>query len=187
MNDLVSVRIDTKQFDAGIDQLGRDAGKAFERAANRTLSNARTAMVAVIADDMGLAQNKVRPFLSEQKAVAAANRWTARLYASTKRVPLITFGARGPVPSRGQGGGVTARLPTGRERYPHAFIATMRSGHEGVFQRTGRRRTPIYELHGPSVYHVFQKHQSVAQARALEMYTTNLQHEFDFLLSQRAA
>lgn len=199
MGDFVSVRFDASGWTSAIDRLGRDFGKAIERGVNRTLQNASTAMVKVIADDMGLAQKIVRPFIQSDKANANGQRWVGRLYASSAKVPLLDFGAKGPEPSRGRGAGVTAKLPPpGAGRYPHLFIAAMSSGHRGVFGRVpgrymqkigrhGGRRQAIEEKFGPSVYHVFQKHQDVAEARAMEMLVTNITHEVQFLLSQVAA
>jgi hypothetical protein len=115
----------------------------------------------------------------------------ARLKASLKRIPLFDFGAKGPVPSRGKGRGVTVK----GKRYPHAFIATVGSGrHTGVFQRRPganrrgpaphRSQLPIYELFGRSIGRVFIKFRPLGHARALEALAKNIQSEFQFALSR---
>ena len=88
------------------------------------------------------------------------------------------------MPSRGRGRGVTAKVGPSRTRYPHAFLAQMRSGHLGVFQRVGRTRLPIRELRGPSIAHVFGKYVAVGIARGEEQLKKNLQSEFRFALRQ---
>jgi len=52
--------------------------------------------------------------------------------------------------------GVSYRLSrtAGRKRIEHGFIATMPSGHRGVFARGGPSRLPIREARGPSIWKV---------------------------------
>jgi hypothetical protein len=60
----------------------------------------------------------------------------------------------------------------------------MKSGHRGVYQRSAKTRLPIYELRGPSVMQSFITHRAVAEARAIEMLTTNMASEVRYLVSQ---
>ncbi len=164
----------------------RRAQKIIVRALNRGIDSARTAMVREIATDTGLKSKDVRDALSLQHANFETPE--ARLGARLKRLPLIAFGARGPEPSRGKGRGVSYRLGTGgRGRVENAFIATMRSGHRGVFKRTGKKRLPIQELFGPSLGHVFGKYRAVGRARAEEVFMTNLTHDLDRALGRTAS
>jgi hypothetical protein len=140
-------------------------------------------MVRAIAQDLGLKAGDVREKLYVREA--RPDQLEARLMASRKRIPIIDFAARGPIPSRGKGRGVTARTKT--RRYPHAFIATMGSGHTGVFQRVGLERLPIRELFGASLGRVFAKFMPAARARAEEQFVKNLQSELRFLVRSRAA
>ncbi|MCK4783260.1 MAG: phage tail protein [Desulfobacteraceae bacterium] len=52
--------------------------------------------------------------------------------------------------------GVSYRISktAGRKRIGHGFIATMPSGHRGVFARGRETRLPIGEIRGPSVWKV---------------------------------
>lgn len=59
------------------------------------------------------------------------------------RVPLRAY------PTRQTKKGVSAQVNVGKRSLVRgAFIATMRSGHEGVFKRSGAKRLPIRELFG---------------------------------------
>lgn len=153
--------------------------RATVRALNRAINSARTVAVRGIAGDTGLAARDVRDALRMREAT-----WShpdAVLAASLKRIPLIKFHARGPEPSRGRGPGVTYRLRGSRGRHPHAFLATMPTGHRGVFVRKpGARRLPIQQLYGPSLGAVFDKFRAAAKARAQEVFTTNFDHEMKF-------
>lgn len=169
--------------------------KAIVRALNRSINSGRTVMVRAIAGDTGLKQADVRAAL--RMSEASFSRPEASLGASLKRIPLIKFGARGPRPSRGKGGGVTYRLKGGRGRISNAFIARMASSHEGVFVRVpgGKRRgppphrsqLPIVELFGPSLGQVFKKHRPEGLARIREAFDKNFSHELGFAKAQADA
>jgi hypothetical protein len=188
----VTVHLDTRGWTAAITELGKAAPRVAVRALNRSIVTGRTVMRKEVAMDTGLKQNTVSAAFRTERATATS--LVARLSVSGKRIPLIEFGARGPEPSRGRGRGVSARLKTGRGRYPHAFIATMRSGHRGVFQRVpGAQRRgpkphhsqlPIYELFGPSLPKVFTTYLPVGMRAATDALTKNLAHEFEFALAK---
>jgi hypothetical protein len=181
---------------AMVAKLRQKAPVAQMRALNRAIASANTAMVRVIAGDVGVKQGVVRERIRVEQATPA--RLRARLYANAKRIPLIDFGAKGPEPSRGRGRGVTVKGSSGRRTIANAFIATMRSGHRGVYQRvagsSGRRgpapnrsQLPIRELFGPSIWQVFTKFQSIGLDRGREQLIKNLQSEFRFVLAVDAA
>jgi hypothetical protein len=161
------------------------------RSLNRAAASGRTAMARVISKDMRLKVGDVRDRIILREATTPTDSWwsgarrqlSVTLYASAKRLPLILFRATGPEPSHGKGRGVSASLG-GRKRYPHAFIATMGSGHRGVFQRKGLDRLPITELRGPSIAHVFKKYEQVGIDRTLEQLAKTLGHELAFEMSQ---
>lgn len=71
------------------------------------------------------------------------------LVASGAPVPLAKFphiDTRRSLTGRGRGVGVQVNVGKGSTMIPHAFTATMRSGHEGIFERRGDERLPIDEL-----------------------------------------
>lgn len=188
----VTARLDTAGWTTAIRELGIRAPRVCARALNRSIVTGRTVMLKVVAQDTHLKQSTVRKaFRTDQ---AKTSNLVARLTVTGARIPLIEFGARGPEPSRGRGRGVSARLQGGRGRYPDAFIATMRSGHRGVFKRVGTggsksrgawsKNLPIVELHGPSLPHVFSKYIPTGMTAASEALTKNLAHEFTFALSE---
>lgn len=151
---------------------------AMVRAINRSIGSVRTVMVRSIADDVGLKQKDVRDALRMQQA--SLSRPEAVLAAKLKRIPLIDFKATGPEPSRGKGKGVSYKLSGGKNRIANAFIATMPTGHRGVFVRKAKARLGIRELFGPSLGHVFAKYREQGIARGREVLVSNLQHELDY-------
>lgn len=153
--------------------------KALVRALNRSINSGRTVMVREMAGDTGLKSKDIRDALTMREA--SASRPEASLGATIKRIPLMKFNAKGPVPSRGRGRGVTYRLRGGRGRVENAFIATMQSGHTGVFRRVGKARLGIIELLGPSLGQVFKKFRPAGLARAYEVFQKNFDHELNFV------
>lgn len=174
-----TLTLDTTGWVRGLGRLEANAPAAIARALNRSATSANVVMVRAIAQDLGLKQGDVKDRIAIRSASPSDLR--AQLIATGARIPLIKFNARERL-----GRGVTARLPGGRGQYPSAFIATMRSGHRGVFVRKGRPRLPIAELFGPSIPRVFEKFIPVGTARALEQLAKNLVSEMRFALRRSA-
>jgi len=153
------------------------ADRAIPRALNRAINTAATFAGREIAKDMGLKVGDAKRALTIREATFS--RPEASLSASRKRLPLIAFSARGLEPSRGKGRGVTYRLGTGgRARAEHAFIATMPSGHRGVYARSNESRLPIHELRGPSTGKVLEQLRPQILQVAREAFEKNFAHEF---------
>ena len=175
----VQVSLNTVDMRAGIAALRGKFPAALRRALKRAGTSGRSAMTKLIAEDIGIQQKKIREEIKTE-----VGDMYVRLTVSGGRLNLIEFGARGPEPSRGRGNGVAYRLPQGRGRAPNAFIATMKSGHRGVFQRRGAARHPIVELKGPSLVKVFNKRSPEGQVVAAESLLKNVVHEVQWALSQ---
>lgn len=177
-------------------EIGQDAPRAATRALNHVLGTTRTLASRGIAQDLGLTRRAVDRSIETTRATFSRQIATLRVggyqdargrFTPSGRIPLVDFGARGPEPSRGKGRGVSYRLPTGRGRVERGFLATMQSGHRGVFARKGAaRRLPIIELFGPSPQRVFsQKILADAVRQGEAALEARLNHEINFILSQR--
>ena len=127
------MRLDTSSLTAAMAAMGNKFPQAMRRALKRTATAVRTEMARRVTAETGLPSRRVTAEIrttSDEKAVT--------LKVRGHRIPLIDFRARGPEPSRGKGRGVSYSLQGERKRLPHAFIATMPTGHRGAFERTGR-------------------------------------------------
>lgn len=167
--------------------------QAAVRALNRSADSGKVLAVRAIANDLGLSQSEE---LTRGKSLddlvgvkyASAGSLVAKVSPSRTRIPLIRFKATGPYPSRGRGQGVRASVGPGRRTvYPHSFIATMPSGHTGVFKRTEPGRLPVAELFGPSPAKSFRKFKYIVWTRGIEQLRKNLRSEIRFALFKRAA
>ncbi len=178
--------IDLGELKRELETMGREAPAIMARSLNRAQTAGQTATVRAVAQDTGLAQKYVKREIRVDRATRSQP--VAVVEVAGRRIPLIAFSARGPEPSRGRGKGVSYRLPTGRGRVPDAFIATMVSGHRGVFKRKSRRRLPIVELFGPSIPKVFEKYlPTTFRPAAEEALIKNLRHEIDFARQRTVA
>ncbi len=117
----------------------------MSRSINRTLRSAKGKAAKRIAQDIKVKQKQIR----RQVAISKANhkRWQGSLTIWGRAVPLIGFGAR----QTKRGVSYMLAKAEGRQMIPSAFIATMPTGHRGVFTRTTDERLPIRERFGPSV------------------------------------
>lgn len=190
--DVIGISVNTRLSAAAYRALRERAPVAIMRGLNKSGASGRSALVKAVAGDLGIKQATIREKVFEQ--LASVTKLVYRLSVSGKRIPLYEFKAKGRFPSRGKGTGVTAKLPGGSGRYQHAFIARMKSGHVGVFQRVAnakrrgaapnRSQLPIYELFGPSLPKVVGKLAGVFFARSREVLSKNVQHEINFETSQ---
>jgi hypothetical protein len=127
--------------------LGALQAPAFHEVAalaiNDTAKNAQVEAAQQLAPMMGLPSRDVKAAFSIQPATP--DHLAGALVARGRAIPMIKFRPRA---SRR---GVSIRIAGKTEVYRHAFIATVRHGHVGVFERKGRERLPIRELYGPSI------------------------------------
>lgn len=180
---LIDVMLDTAGLTEDLRSLGGSAPLVMARALNRAGTSGRAAMVKAIKKDTGIASKNIRREILLFKASRV--RPVVRISIRGRRIPLIAFQARGPEPSRGRGRGVSYKLPTGRGRIANAFIATMPSGHRGVYKRRATKRLPIMELFGPSLPNVFEKHLPTFRKAASDSFSKNLANEITFARTQK--
>lgn len=183
----------TDGIDRGFARILTATPIAVMRSLNRAIASGRSAMTKAIAGDVGLKQAAVREQLVVTEATPQSA--TARLTVRGGRIALVDFNAKGPMPTRGRGRGVTYRIGSQRKTIPNAFLARMRNGHIGVFVRIGSksksvgawsRNLPIDEKFGPSLPHVFRKFLPVGQAQATQAFLKELPRQLKYALTSSA-
>ncbi len=160
-----------------------DVARAASRALNRTASQVRTAAVKDLKADIGHATGLGSAAIRKNIRITKAKpgKLIAVLTPSGHAIPLINFSARQVA------AGVSHKAWDRRQIATHAFIATMPSGHRGVFTRKGKKRLPIRELYGPSLPKEFS-HRKILEAlrrRAIVAWPKNFQNELNYYLSMR--
>ncbi len=179
----LNVKADTKGIVASISRYAEDQKKAIVRALNKTADQARTAASQEVrAAGYEIKASAIKKSFSIQRA--NAGRLVVTLKSTGQPIALVNYSARQ------NKGGVSVNVKTGRQTLSHAFIATMRNGHKGVFVRTGgkgAKRLPIKELYGPSIPTALGNDvvEKAIMKKIREKYPQILRHEIAFLASKR--
>lgn len=155
------------EFDINIKALGvmkrkldpKLVKKAEPRSINKAAKMARTAESKEIRKVYNIPAKRLNV---ELEKVSGSNRATPshpraiiRAKKLTKRNPgLQHYGAK---QTKTKGVSYRIRKDKGRQRLPHAFMATMSKGGTGVFVRTGKKRLPIVRKTGPSVVQMMKR------------------------------
>lgn len=170
-----NVREQLARLEAGRRELKE---RGIVRALNRTVDNVRAEAVRRVRETYTLKAGTVRQQMSVEKA------WGGRLAASVvangRPIPLYEFSARW---SPRMAGATFAVKRGARKSLPHTFIATMQSGHKGVFERQGRKRLPIEEKYSVGVPGMFgaMDMQSVLSTIGMQRFQINLAQQIKFL------
>lgn len=156
----LSVKSNVKEITAGLSRVIGNQQKAVVRALNKTAEQARTAASQEVRSaGYNIKVSAIKKSFSITRATG--KNLVVVLRATGKPIAMINYSARQTK------SGVSINVKTGRQTLRHAFIATMKSGHQGVFERIGAARvkgakivkggkrkrpnTPIKELFGPSI------------------------------------
>ena len=123
--DMISVRSVLSEIRGG-------SKAAIRFATNDTLSGLQTESIRLIREKVTLTATIVRRYFTINRMSVSDE--TAHITCTGEPVPLINYSARSVL--RGVSVQVFRNLP--RTVVRHAFIATMRSGHRGVFWREDR-------------------------------------------------
>lgn len=174
----IEIRVDPHEVLDLLRDVKQGAARAITRTINRSLATVQTAVGREIARDTSLPVREVRKSLALSRATF--QRLIGSVQVTGRRIPLLAFRAR---QTRR---GVSYRL-RGSRTIASAFLATMRSGHRGVFKRVAKARLPIRELRGPSLPHVASQRAITGAMLRVghQAIEKNLLHEVQFLLERR--
>src|SRR5690349_6195993 len=105
----IRLKLDTRNLTRALRRLKANGRIAIARSLNRAGVTTKTFMARTIAKDLRLKVGDVKDAI----AVRDADTQRLRVVVIARGAPLslMKFGARGPIPSRGKGKGVTAKLP----------------------------------------------------------------------------
>lgn len=180
----VDVRADIKQVLKMLDETQHHlVPKAAARSLNKTITSVNAEAARQIKADLGTAINISTIKASIKKINAMPKKLYAALYAKGGRLPLIKLD---PQAKQTASGVSYKNKGRGRIHIPHAFLATMRNGHRGIFKRKGTQRLPIEELAGPSIPKVFindfilKAMERIAKERWIKVF----QHELNYILKK---
>lgn len=165
------------------DQIAAAGARALNRAATSTRAEAARRIRDAYNIKVGVARDQMRI----QRATR--NRLVAEIIVSGRPIPLLEFAARAVNPwnvkgrSRRPGGGVSVQVKRGTRKLRRgAFIAVMKTGHRGVFERKpggGGRIRELFSLSLPSMFTQKQIREAVERV-ALERFGIELARELRY-------
>ena len=148
----IQVKVDERSFKEAahiLRAVPRAVPRVFRRAINRTVDMAATDLKRRVGKQITAKKGEIAKGIIKKKATYA--NLTGSIGAKEFRPGLLAFPG-----TKESKHGVRYRISrtAGRKTIEHGFIATMPSGHRGVFARGGPSRLPIREARGPSIWRV---------------------------------
>jgi len=179
----------------------KDTRKILTRAINRALPGVRTDAKDEIAKVTPLKKSAMHKRMTLKKAWP--DKITGLMDCTSRPIPLIDYGAR----QTKKGVTVQVLRSSSRSLIAHAFIATMKSGHKGVFWREEKDfarkqfsqkitygslprkyRLPITERYGPRVSDFLANNKVMGKViqKAGDRWDKAIEYEIDrFFTAQR--
>lgn len=196
----ISVRGDLKNLTARLSELQQKVvPNATRRAINKTADQVKSQAAKEISDSWGFKRIEVRRAINIRRA--NFKKLVAVLSASGRPRPLIKLATSVRQTRRG----VVARIGGKSKLYEGTYIATMPSGHRGIFKTLGGRRgttrktlkgknkgqmyqpgLPIQELFAPSIPTAFvaRRTQDLMRRAVRERFPKLFEHEIKYALSR---
>lgn len=143
----LTITVDDKAMRRFVRDMPAAGRRTMARSMNKAITMTRTMAAREISGRRNILVGRAKKELRLQRA--SASRPVAAIHASGYPIPLIDVkGAK-----RQTKRGVVAKIEAGEpgHLFEGAFIATMKSGHIGVFRREQSHNLPIREIRLPSV------------------------------------
>ena len=154
---------------------------AAASALNRAGTSARKSASDEVRSDWNIKQKDLYGYIKITKASSATGTYIFRL--KSKPIPLAKFSTASQlvVPAgRRQKRSPSYKLKKagGRSRVSGSFVAKMKSGHVGIFNRRGKRSLPIIELTSITPTSMFMEGADEAYIKRFEeVFVERMKHE----------
>lgn len=161
------------------------APKALSRAINRAAESARTEAARKVRETYFIPHNAVLSTIKIDKA--SEGRLMAKVTSRGHATPLINFRVTPKQPQPRRKSPIIVRVKQGQGgSVKRAFVARMKSGHVGVFERAGKKRTPIRQLFGPPIPEMLGNPTVTdwVEQKAAERLDERLDHEIGRMLEE---
>lgn len=195
---MITMNIDVGQSrisSSVLKKLGDKADKVVADATNRALAGMRTDGTKLIVKESGIVRKKVFSSFTIIKASASGQTHNARVDITGNPIGLAKFKHKFKKPKKSKNGMSPGSLSVivGQKTitFQHAFVATMKSGHVGIFERqrgvlTSSGREKLQELFGPSIPQFGgRKHiTDTVKAKAHERFETRFNQQMERWLNK---
>ncbi len=181
----IDLKNDLKQATISIKGVQSGVPKAIAAALNRVSEGMKTEASRAVRKRYNIRDKDVKDRGNIKVTRANMSRLEVLLTSKGRNIPLMKFSVSPTSPRRVKV--VKAAVKRGGKKpIPGAFVASMRSGHVGVFKRLGNKRTPIEEKYGPAVP-IMLNEPGIAEhlnAEAALRMSKRIDHEMDRVLGR---
>jgi len=162
----------------------KGAERALSNAMNRGLSKMKTGATKKVREVYTVQSSAINEATSTRIQKASTGNLAGYIHFSGYKIPLYKFKVTPKAP--GIKKQVTAAVKKGGgTAFEHAFIAQMKSGHIGVFERETSKRFPIEEKMGLAMAQMVGNQSVIAELEKEAQKTVDerVTHEIDRLLN----
>lgn len=169
-----------------LSEVPKGAEKALSSVIKRATSTVRSETVKGITGVYAISRQNIRAETTINMRTRKADGGVVGVVSfAGHKIPLYRFSVSPTLPV--QRATVKAAVKRGNAQTPfeHAFIAKMRSGHTGMFERDTTARLPISEFMGPSTAQMAGNSVIVAEveSKAQEVIEKRIEHEITRILN----
>lgn len=162
----------------------KGAERAFSNSINRGLSRVKTTAMKRVKEVYAVQSSALTAATTTRISKASTGNLAGYVSFSGFKLPLYKFNVTPKKP--GTGKQVTASvMKNGGTTFEDAFVAEMKSGHMGVFERSGRKRLPVEEIMGLSAAQMVGNAAVIEELEkeAQKVVDERLSHEIDRILN----
>ncbi len=161
--------------------------KAFFNVINRALDTVRVETGRQIREVYAIAQKDLRAESNIRMKKASAGDLVGEIAFSGGTIPLYRFNVtpKQPTPTQRTKVKAAALKSSSQTEFEDAFIARMKSGHIGMFERETRKHFPIQEFPGPSIKAMVENAAVIGEVEkaANETIEKRINHEMSRILA----
>lgn len=171
---MIEVQIEGIEIFDQLKNSDKQLEKALYFAKNRALNTVKTELSRGVPKQYDTKQKTIRDR-------TRVNKDAGEVSVTGSPIRLFKFRVTPTSPKRQL---VTASVKRARKSLPHAFVAQMRNGHIGIFERAEKSRYPISQLYSVSAAQMAGNKEVLegAMERASIVFDERLSHEIGRLL-----
>lgn len=159
------------------------AERAFTNAMNRALSKAKTTVFTEVQSEYAIKKKVLDEFTRAETQKATPNNVCGIIRFAGTQIPLYKYNLTSPKAPMQR-----AKVMAGQKTataFEHVFVAKMKSGHLGIFERSDKESLPIKELMGSSMQSMAGKEETMGKVidEASKTLDQRLEHEVHRLLN----
>jgi len=168
-----------KKLEKELNDTSKKLKIAGVRALNKTATQSRNLAQKNIRKTINLKASRIKKILKVSRA--SKTKTISAVRAGYQPIPVIFYNG---VRQTRKGVSVRMRKDKPRKLFKGAFIATMPSGHTGVYRRKGKARFPLKEIRGPSPQAVFAENIDEITNQSIDILDRVYNNELKFIFSK---